>query len=150
MASADAVQSGQDDVATPVGSKDVSWASSRSRIECQLKPWLEKIGANPVMAVIVWRSGRLPARTLWCWFWFTLYTTVRDRPIGEGLNGFRDSFLLACSGLRIPCSLEALDQLDNEGDAFCLTKALCSTDMRQVLQGLTLICTVHRCIYTCP
>ena len=61
---------------------------------------------------------------------------IKREPIGDGLNGFRDSFSSACSNLRISCSPKALDQLNNEGDAFCLIKVLCSADMREVLRGL--------------
>ena len=42
---------------------------------------------------------------------------IKCRPIGEGLNGFRDSFKSTYDCKGISSSFEALDQLGNEGEA---------------------------------
>jgi hypothetical protein len=42
---------------------------------------------------------------------------IQSKPIGDGLNGFRDSFNSICKELGISNSLKALDQMGNEGNA---------------------------------
>lgn len=40
---------------------------------------------------------------------------IKDHPIGNGLDAFRASFNTVCADKGIPCTLDALDQLDLEG-----------------------------------
>ncbi|PVH90320.1 hypothetical protein DM02DRAFT_647610 [Periconia macrospinosa] len=40
---------------------------------------------------------------------------IQAKPIGKGLNAFRDSFSLVCQDLGLPDSLESLDRIGNEG-----------------------------------
>ena len=41
---------------------------------------------------------------------------IQSKPIGEGLDGFRDSFNSICEDIGIPNSSQALDQVENEGN----------------------------------
>jgi hypothetical protein len=41
---------------------------------------------------------------------------IKTKPIGEGLGSFRHSFNLACQDLDISGSLDAWDQIGNEGN----------------------------------
>lgn len=40
---------------------------------------------------------------------------IKDNPIGNGLDTFRASFNLVCDGASISCTVDALDQLGQEG-----------------------------------
>lgn len=40
---------------------------------------------------------------------------TRSKPIGKGLDAFRDSLTSACGDAGILCSVEYLGQIDNEG-----------------------------------
>jgi len=40
---------------------------------------------------------------------------IKDNPIGNGLNVFRSSFNTLCIDKEIPCTPDALGQLDPEG-----------------------------------
>lgn len=40
---------------------------------------------------------------------------IKDNPIGEGLDAFRVSFAKVCAERGIPCTRDALDQLNPEG-----------------------------------
>jgi hypothetical protein len=43
---------------------------------------------------------------------------ILSRTISEGLNAFRNSFYSTCESLGIPSSLQALDQISNEGNRY--------------------------------
>jgi hypothetical protein len=40
---------------------------------------------------------------------------IKTKPIGDGLNGFRDSFKQTCQDLGLPSSLDSLHQISNQG-----------------------------------
>lgn len=40
---------------------------------------------------------------------------IEDNPIGKGLDAFRASFDAVCEDREIPCTPDALGQLDQEG-----------------------------------
>ena len=40
---------------------------------------------------------------------------IQESPIGNGLDGFRTSFLSICEGNSLPCTLDAVNHLTQEG-----------------------------------
>ena len=44
----------------------------------------------------------------------------KTKLIGDGLNTLRDSFRSSCKSLGVPSSLQALDQIGNEGNKYGL------------------------------
>lgn len=40
---------------------------------------------------------------------------IENKPIGDGLNAFRDSLISLCETSGLPCSIESLPKLDPEG-----------------------------------
>ncbi|KAH7031010.1 uncharacterized protein B0I36DRAFT_323002 [Microdochium trichocladiopsis] len=43
---------------------------------------------------------------------------IEDHPIGKGLHAFRESFLSIYDGASISHTLDALDELDQEGEDY--------------------------------
>ncbi|KAB8213789.1 hypothetical protein BDV33DRAFT_184036 [Aspergillus novoparasiticus] len=40
---------------------------------------------------------------------------IESRPIGDGLNAFREEFLLTCRSSGLPCSIQSVHELDHDG-----------------------------------
>lgn len=40
---------------------------------------------------------------------------IESRPIGDGLNAFRDEFVSTCRSSGLPCSVQSVHELDHDG-----------------------------------
>lgn len=40
---------------------------------------------------------------------------IEFRPIGDGLNAFRDEFVSTCRSSGLPCSVQSVHELDHDG-----------------------------------
>ena len=49
---------------------------------------------------------------------------IKTKPIGKGLNTFRDSFNSVCRDSGIPGDIDSLDQIGNEGKSIALLKSV--------------------------
>ena len=65
---------------------------------------------------------------------------IKSKPIGEGLNGFRDSFNSTCKDPGVSNSLDALYQIDNKGNCqfTCCKPYLTLVDLKNILLDLIL------------